>query len=397
MAKYNWVSSTKFIGVRYHQHPTRKNGVQFDRLYAIRYQMEGKRFEHTLGWASEGWTEQKAGLELAKIKEGYKLGQGAISLSEKRKIAQEKRAEEERLKAEEDKKLITFAEFWESRYWKSQQQKAKSSLVSEDGLYRKWVKPIIGDKPLIHVKAVDLEKIKQNMLSANKSPSTMKYVFAVISQVWTVARFDELTLGDSPTKKVKLPTQDNRRERFLTLEESKLLLEELKKHSIQIHDMSLMAIYTGMRFGEIASLEWQNVDLVSAKVFIKDPKSKKNRHTELKGKLLQMLIDRKEEIVQSGNKAIGLIFPDKNGNVMASVSHTYTRVADRLFNEGVKDRRDKVCFHTLRHTFASWLVQNGTDLYVVKELMGHSDFKMTLRYSHLAPDNFSKAISLLPE
>ncbi len=396
MAKYNWVS-TKFTGVRYHQSSTRKNGVKFDRLFGIRYQMEGKRYEHILGWESEKWSEEKAYFELAKIKESYKLGQGAISLSEKRKIAQEKRAEEERVKVEEEKKLITFAEFWESRYWKSQQHKSKSSLVSEDGLYRKWLEPVIGNIPLVHIKPTDLEKIKHNMLQANKTPSTMKYAFAVVSQVWTLARIDELTLLESPTKKINLPKKDNKRERFLNFEESQILLNQLKEQSPQTHDMALLSLYTGMRFGEIAGLEWQNIDFENEQISIRDPKSKQNRKAFLTPRLIEMLNAKKERLAERGENAIGLLFPSRKGDVMTSVSNTFTRVADRLFNVNVKDTREKVCFHTLRHTFASWLVQKGVDLYSVKELMGHADFKMTQRYSHLSPDGLRKATRVLFE
>ncbi|WP_257243223.1 tyrosine-type recombinase/integrase [Desulfovibrio legallii] len=66
------------------------------------------------------------------------------------------------------------------------------------------------------------------------------------------------------------------------------------------------------------------------------------------------------------------------------------------FNHGVNDRREKVCFHTLRHTFASWLVQNGTPLALVSRLLGHKDIRMTMRYAHLAPDQGMQAVSVLP-
>ena len=89
------------------------------------------------------------------------------------------------------------------------------------------------------------------------------------------------------------------------------------------------------------------------------------------------------------------------------VSDTFARTVDELGlnNTGeviqdkdgndipvrITDARQKVVFHTLRHTFASWLVQQGTPLYTVAELMGHSTLEMSRRYSHLAPDTLRKA------
>jgi site-specific recombinase XerD len=64
-------------------------------------------------------------------------------------------------------------------------------------------------------------------------------------------------------------------------------------------------------------------------------------------------------------------------------------------NEGIEDRRFKVTFHTCRHSFASRLVESGEDLYVVKELLGHSDFKMTSRYAHLGENTLQNAIKRL--
>ena len=54
-------------------------------------------------------------------------------------------------------------------------------------------------------------------------------------------------------------------------------------------------------------------------------------------------------------------------------------------------------FHTLRHTFASWLVMQGIDLFTVKELLGHQTIAMTERYAHLAPDAMRGAVSAIEE
>ena len=64
-------------------------------------------------------------------------------------------------------------------------------------------------------------------------------------------------------------------------------------------------------------------------------------------------------------------------------------------NEDVTDRRDKVTFHTLRHTYASMLVQKGVDIYQVKELLGHSSIALTERYSHLSESTLKHAALMI--
>jgi len=89
------------------------------------------------------------------------------------------------------------------------------------------------------------------------------------------------------------------------------------------------------------------------------------------------------------------IFTDHNGNPVESTSWVFKKVVNSLFNQGVTDKRYKVCFHSLRHTFASRLVEGGTDLYATSKLMGHSSIRMTERYAHLSPDKFKDAINIL--
>ena len=71
---------TKHQGVRYYEHKTRKHGVNLDRYFAIRYQVDGKRKEEGLGWTSDKWTAEKAALELAALKKARTLGEGLARL-----------------------------------------------------------------------------------------------------------------------------------------------------------------------------------------------------------------------------------------------------------------------------------------------------------------------------
>ncbi len=89
------------------------------------------------------------------------------------------------------------------------------------------------------------------------------------------------------------------------------------------------------------------------------------------------------------------IFEGRNGKVNLC-SLTFKRTVDELkLNEGIDDPRLKVCFHTCRHSYASWLVEAGQDLYVVQRLLVHKTNQMTQRYSHIAESKFREAASTL--
>jgi site-specific recombinase XerD len=91
----------------------------------------------------------------------------------------------------------------------------------------------------------------------------------------------------------------------------------------------------------------------------------------------------------------GLVFSSSSGEKITEVSNTFAKIVEELnLNEEMSDNRQKVVFHTLRHTYASWLVMSGVDLYTVQKLMGHSTISMTERYSHLAPDHLKKAVKM---
>ncbi len=91
------------------------------------------------------------------------------------------------------------------------------------------------------------------------------------------------------------------------------------------------------------------------------------------------------------------IFPKRGYDNKPSVeiSDSFSRVADELFNKGIRDRRQRVTFHTLRHTFGSWLALQGESLVTIRELLGHKSYAMTQRYAHLNPDEKRRATAAL--
>ena len=93
-------------------------------------------------------------------------------------------------------------------------------------MFKKWISPTIGNTSMKDISLFALEKLKDKMKKANLSPRSISYALAVIRQVFNYAKRFELYNGDNPTGKVKKPTEDNRRDRFLTHKEAELLLQK---------------------------------------------------------------------------------------------------------------------------------------------------------------------------
>ncbi|NTU47965.1 MAG: tyrosine-type recombinase/integrase, partial [Syntrophobacteraceae bacterium] len=256
--------STQFPGVRYREHPERKHGTRRDQYFAIRYQKDGERREEGLGWLSEGWTAQKAYDKLADLKRTGKTLQE--EREETRAARRHAKAEEERTRLE----AITFSEFWHKTYFPQvHHDKKPKTAQSEEQFFRLWLAPVLGDKTFLGIAPFDLEQIKRNMTTAGRSARTIQYALAVVRQVFNLARIRRVFRGPNPVQDVKKPSVDNKRMRFLTHEEADLLMAELKRRSLQLHDISLLSLHCGLRAGEIFNLEWPDVDFTRGQLFVK--------------------------------------------------------------------------------------------------------------------------------
>lgn len=207
-----------------------------------------------------------------------------------------------------------------------------------------------------------------------------------------LARQDGLVDTEPPTRRVRLPKADNRRLRFLTHEEADKLLESLKGRSLQSYRMALLSLHSGLRAGEIFALTWGDIDIERGLLTLRDTKNHRTRAAYMTGDLKAMF-----EEMDHGKKH-EFIFPDRHGKKIERISNVFQRTVKGLkLNEGITDKRQKVVFHTLRHSYASWLVESGVNLYAVKELMGHRTLSQTERYSHLSENTLQKAVNGLQE
>lgn len=382
MAKNDRIALKKYKGVYYRESTTSMWRGRPDKCYWILFtdSLTKKKIWEKVGWVSEGWSPESA-------------------QNRRKEILEQDRAGEYKSRKELDKKLITFDELAEKYIeWAKTNKK---SWTDDKQRYNNHIKPILASKPVAAISPFDLEILKSTLLkkkftrktkdkkTRTLSPATVKHCLVLVRQMINKATDWGLFEGQNPIKKVKLPKLNNRRLRFLSQKEAGNLLENLKNISPQVHDQALLSLYTGMRFGEIAQLILADLDFANEIIQIRDPKGE-SRQAYMTEEVKQILFSRKPE------NPTDLIFPDMKGNIQKSVSHTFDHAVNKIgLNEGITDRKDKVVFHTLRHTFASWLAINGTPIFTVKELMGHKSLAMTERYAHLIPDHKREAVNSL--
>ncbi|GAA3928582.1 site-specific integrase [Luteimonas lutimaris] len=307
----------------------------------------------------------------------------------------------------------TLGDFIRDHYagWAKANQKAGQATVDA-------IESVFGDlydRTLASLSPFDFERIKAKRLKDKIKPATVNRDLSRIRGALSRA-VDWGMIPEHPMRTVKQAKGgDDSRVRYLTAQEEKALRGALvaregqRRASRQRHNawhaargttghpewpakgytdhlmpMVLLALNTGMRRGELLGLEWASVNLPGKLLTVTagNAKSRKARHLPLNAEALDVLTRWKKQA--SGR----LVFPSPGGGRMGNINSSW----EALCTEAkLADFR----FHDLRHTFASRLVMKGVDLNTVRELLGHSDIRMTLRYAHLAPDKLAEAVELL--
>lgn len=253
-----------------------------------------------------------------------------------------------------------------------------------------------------------------NQLAAGDlAPGSIEKVYRLFSSSMTAAvRSEQVPVNVNPCAGVKLPRVAPGHERFLTRDEVDRVAGFLNE---PYRTAVLLAAATGMRWGELAGLHWQRVNLAAGLVDIVEtwdptagrvkayPKGHNRRAVPIVGWLADALHAAQDragppaascglEHARGGAKCrSGLVITGPHGAPMNGKNFGRRQFAEACALAGV----DRVRLHDLRHTFASWLVQDGVTLQEVQRLLGHASITTTQRYAHLGVSQQDKVISAL--
>ena len=222
------------------------------------------------------------------------------------------------------------------------------------------------------------------------APQTVKHVLNLMKRIFNWAIRRDLYHGQNPCVKVKAPKFDNRISQPLKQHEIQSLLSVLdswenKRGALVVK----FALYSGKRRGEILSLKWDAIDLENRLMTFHGSitKSGKGQTLPINNKAYETILAAKEF---RGAHA-DTVFSSRKGSYDPKGFNSIWRRIRR--QAGITVR-----FHDLRHTYASYLASSGkVDIYTLKELLGHSDIKMTQRYAHLINGALKKAACVADE
>ena len=259
---------------------------------------------------------------------------------------------------------------------------------ARDELSLTTLKRFFEGKALAAIGPADIEAFKAKRRS-EVSDSTTNRELAFLKTLFNLA-VAWGKLEQSPAAKVKKFREPASRERILTADETKRLLEAAGP---ELRPVLVVALGTGMRRGEILALKWTDVDLVRGLISVTTSKSGKGRKVPMSGAVAAALgaLPRRGEHVFH-NPETGTHVKDVKTGFHAACARAKKNPGDKK-DPGITGVR----FHDLRHTFASRALELGADIMTVSRILGHSSIMMTAKYLHPTGESMRLAVGKVGE
>lgn len=364
--------TTRFDGVYQRTSRTKKYEGKPDVTYIIDYYdpHTGKRIRKAIGNRSEGITAEYANT----------VRQTLVSTAKKEVL--------EGIAPQKAKNIPTFEQAW-LRYksdWLDVH--ASKGTVYNDGKYYEFhIKTRdINNRPLNKITVADLDSMVKDKQAANYAPQTIKTMLSLIRRVMNKAMKWKMWRGPSPFGEFTMPEVDNERTRYLDETQLQNVFTRLKEKNYRAWVMAIIALQCGLRFGDIAQLELSDINFEDGTLFIRKPKNRRSRYVVMP----QTVVESLQDWMQSMRS--NLVFPSRNNTVLCNVDNDFREVIDELgLNDDVVENKDRLVFHSLRHTYASYLAKRGYTEMQLAKLLGHRSTEMTRRYTHLMPETQREA------
>ncbi|HYQ87274.1 MAG TPA: tyrosine-type recombinase/integrase [Bacteroidota bacterium] len=311
----------------------------------------------------------------------HKVSTGSRLKSEALKFLQRFRLAENDVARRSRKKLLSefikeFLPYAEANYSRGTVGIYKSTLTR--------FQVIAGDCHLISLTAQDIDRYRTKRLETI-SAVTVNIELRTLRAAFNVARRWKLVEGN-PLEGIKLTLVPERMPIFFTKGDFQKLISVIAE--TWLREIIVFAVLTGMRRGEITNLKWNEVDLPRKLIHIQSTptfrtKQGKRRTIPINDVAFHLLDGKHAKSVDEH------VFTISGNKISDSwLSHKF-----KYYIHRAKLSNDRLHFHSLRHTFASWLVQDGVSLYEVQKLLGHSNIGVTQVYSHLLPERLHSAVN----
>lgn len=241
------------------------------------------------------------------------------------------------------------------------------------------------ETPFEHVTKPEAERfIKHLKRCAPKGVTVyLRTINAVLNKLteWDI-------IQENPFKKIKLQKKQQEGPVYLSQADLEKAIREI--HNGTIRNIVLMAFNTGMRLNEIINLDWKSVNLNERIICVGDKnfttKGKNQRIIPMSDQVTEILLEQQKKRRKS--KTTDIVFGKSNG---CKITGNYV---SKIFKKAVRlaGLNKDLHFHSLRHSAASHLVQNGVSIYTIKEILGHSSITTTQIYSHVDLNTLRSAI-----
>jgi integrase len=260
----------------------------------------------------------------------------------------------------------------------------KRSWCTDETVLRIHILPVLGALHVDEITGTAIANLLQSMRDKGYATGTTNRVLILLRYIFNLARKWKIPgVRENPTFGLST-APDVQRDRFLTPEETQRLIASINVDENKVAAQAIMLLLlTGGRRNEITHAKWDYVDWEKRTLLVPISKTGRPRSIALNGQALALL---RSIAPIPGNP---YIFPSPvTGRPSASLHFPWTRIRERALLDDVR-------LHDLRHSFASFLVNQGVSLYVVQGLLGHTQPRTTQRYAHLAQDTLLEAAEVV--